>query len=113
MNNIIDFKTRKLADDILKYIELIDDILWEEYGRLEVGFNPNVVNLLPYKSDRQDFVYFLWNKFYRKKTYNFTQHFFNYNGHNLLLISEISDSSSEITAYVNIKTNQDDLVIVN
>ena len=47
MNNIIDFKTRKLADDILKYIELIDDILWEEYGRLEVGFNPNVVNLLP------------------------------------------------------------------
>ena len=112
MNNIFHLKAKSYADEILKYLDLMDDILWEEYGRLEIGFNQDVLKLLPFKSDREEFSNFLWNKFYSAKTYNFTSHTFDYNGHNLHLISEISDETSEVTAYVNIKTNQDELLTI-
>mgnify|MGYP001169168721 FL=1 len=110
MEKLLSLSAKRIANEIIETIDLIDDILWEDYGRLEVGFKPSVVKVLPFKKDRQDFIDFLWNKFYKAKSYNFTGHRFKYRENEFVLTSEIDEETSEISAYLNTLGSQFKLV---
>ena len=110
MEKLLSLNAKRIANEIIETIDLIDDILWEDYGRLEVGFKPSVVKVLPFKKDREEFIDFLWNKFYKAKKYNFTGHRFIYRDHELVLNSDINEDTSEICAYINTLGTQFDLV---
>ena len=110
MEKLLSLSAKRIANEIIETIDLIDDILWEDYGRLEVGFKPSVVKVLPFKKVREEFVDFLWNKFYIAKSYNFTGHRFKYRENEFVLTSVIDEETSEISAYLNTLGSQFKLV---
>ena len=110
MGKVLSLNAVHIANKIIENIDLAEDILWVDYGRIEAGFRSSVLKILRFKNDREEFIDFLWNKFYKAKKYNFTGHRFIYRDHELVLNSDINEDTSEICAYINTLGTQFNLV---
>ena len=59
MGKVLSLNAKLIANEIIENIDLVEDILWEDYGRIEAGFRSSVLKILPYKNDREEFIDFL------------------------------------------------------
>ena len=51
MGKVLSLNAVHIANEIIENIDLAEDILWEDYGRIEAGFRSSVLKILPFKND--------------------------------------------------------------